>query len=122
MDDQLQALELKISKFLRAGVLLAGFFMLIGWVSDLLLHGSSFESFKLYHEVSLVETVKIAFATHAWGEIISYLGLTILIALPITRVFLTAFLFLKQKEYLLAGIASFVLIALIVSFSLGIEL
>lgn len=120
--DELESLELRISKFLRAGVLAAGLLMLIGWISHLLFKGSSFELLKTYNAVSIDETFRMALANNSWSELIAYLGLIILIALPITRVFLTAFLFLKQKEYVLAGIASFVLIALIVSFSLGIEL
>ena len=120
--DQLESLELKISKFLRYGVLVAGFFMLVGWLSQLVFHGSAFETLKTYHVMTLQETLLQAYAHQAWGEIISYFGLFLLISLPITRVFLTAVLFIKQKEYLLAGIAGFVLVALIVSFSLGIEL
>lgn len=120
--DELESLELKISKLLRAGVLAAGFLMLIGWIAHLVLKGSSFELLKTYNAVSIDETFKIAIANNSWSVLIAYLGLIILISLPITRVFLTAFLFLKQKEYILAGIASFVLIALLVSFSLGIEL
>ena len=121
MDPQL-LLELRIAKFLRVGVLVAGLFMLIGWLSHLYFQGSSFEVFKTYQAVSLNETLKLAIANNAWTELLAYLGLGILISLPITRVFLTAFLFLKQKEYLLAAIATFVLVSLIVSFSLGIEL
>jgi uncharacterized membrane protein len=116
--DQLESLELKISKFLRIGVLVAGVFMLIGWVSQVALHGDSLEAFKVYRSYPLAESL-----THLdWPMVICYLGLGVLILLPITRVFLTAFLFVKQKEYLLAGIATFVLVALILSFSLGIEL
>lgn len=120
--DELELLELQISKFLRFGVLVAAVFMLVGWISQLIFQDHSFELLKTYHSVSLGDTLATAFSHNQWSELIAYLGLIILISLPITRVFLTAFLFLKQKEYLLAGIASFVLIALIVSFSLGIEL
>lgn len=120
--DELESLELRISKFLRAGVIAAGVMMLIGWFFQLVLHGASFELLKTYNALALSDTLLAAYNNHEWAELISYLGLIILIALPITRVFLTAFLFFKQKEYVLAGIASFVLIALIVSFSLGIEL
>lgn len=120
--DQLESLELRISKFLRLGVLVAGFFMLIGWISQSINQPDSLLALKTYHSSTLSETLSNAWTTSSWGVLISYLGLAILISLPITRVFLTAVLFLKQKEYLLAGIAAFVLVALIVSFSLGIEL
>ncbi len=120
--DQLESLELRISKFLRLGVLVAGLFMLIGWISQSINQADSLIALKTYHSSTLSETLSNAWTTSSWGVLISYLGLAILISLPITRVFLTAVLFLKQKEYLLAGIAAFVLVALIVSFSLGIEL
>ncbi len=120
--NQLESLELKISKFLRIGVLVAGLFMLIGWISQSMSAPESLLALKTYHSSSLSETLANAWYSQAWGSLASYLGLAILISLPITRVFLTAVLFIKQKEYLLAGIAFFVLIALIASFSLGIEL
>lgn len=120
--DELESLELRISKFLRFGVLLSGLLMLIGWTAQLLTKGSSLDLLKTYNAVSLQETLSIIISNKMWPELIAYIGLFTLIILPITRVFLTAFLFLKQKEYILAAIASFVLIALLVSFSLGIEL
>lgn len=120
--DELESLELKISKFLRIGVLAAGFLMLIGWLTQVIFNGTSFELLKTYHEISFNETLKIAINNNSWTELIAYLGLITLISLPIIRVFLTAILFVKQKEYILAGVASFVLIALLISFSLGIEL
>lgn len=118
MDD----LELRISKFLRAGVITAGIFLFIGWMSLLFANGSSFVTFQTYHAIPLSESLGAALDAHSWTIIIAYVGLIILISLPILRVMLTAFIFLKQKEYLLAGIAGFVLITLILSFALGIEL
>ena len=120
--DELESLELRISKFLRFGVMAAGLLMLIGWGAQLISKGSSLELLKTYNAVSIEETFKTTVANKHWFDLIAYLGLVTLISLPIIRVFLTAFLFFKQKEYALAGIASFVLIALIISFSLGIEL
>lgn len=120
--DRLESLELKISKFLRIGVFVAGAFMFIGWLSHSLTQPDSFENLRTYQPIHLIATLKEAWQQRAWGVLISYTGLAMLISLPITRVFLTAVLFIKQKEFLLAGIAFFVLAALIVSFSLGIEL
>lgn len=117
-----ESLELKISKFLRAGVIVAGIFLLIGWLSNFFHHGFSIQLLQVYHSVTLIDSINIIIANKDWGDLIAYIGMGILILLPITRVFLTAYLFLKQKEYLLAGIAAFVMIALLVSFSLGIEL
>lgn len=117
-----ESLELKISKFLRKGVLLAGFFLIIGWISNLINHGVNYEQLHNYHEVSLLDALKLIIAKGDWGDLIGYTGMGLLIFLPISRVFLTAWLFIKQKDYLLAGIALFVLVALIISFTLGIEL
>lgn len=120
--DQLESLELKISHFLRWGVLLAGFFMLVGWLNHLFTLPDTFLAFKVYTPAPLEDSLRLALEQRSWGLLASYLGMMILISLPIIRVFLTAFLFLKQKEYLLASIAALVLLALIISFSLGIEL
>lgn len=120
--DGLESLELKISKFLRSGVMLSAFFMLVGWIFYLLENGTSFDLLKIYHEKSLFKTLELAISTNSWGQLATYLGLSILISLPITRVFLTGFLFLKQKEFILASMAFFVFIVLIISFTLGIEL
>ena len=120
--NELESLELKISTFLRIGVIMAGLFMFTGWIVHLVMQGPSLEALRSYHAITLDETLRSAITSRAWSEIIAYLGLIILIALPLIRVFLTAFLFIKQKEYLLASIASVVLIALVISFSLGIEL
>lgn len=120
--DPLNTLELKISKFLRYGVLTSGFFLLVGFISTFQWSGNPFVRFAVYTPVDLPTALEVAFMGDEWGMIISYIGLIVLISLPMIRVFLTAFLFIKQKEFLLAGIAGFVLIALIFSFSLGIEL
>jgi len=96
--NELESLELKISKFLRIGVMVAGLFMLAGWLTHLVMQGPSLEALKIYHAITLDETLRTAVATKAWSEIVAYLGLIILIALPLIRVFLTAFLFIKQKE------------------------
>ncbi len=120
--DQLESLELKISKFLRLGVLCSGFFLLVGWLANFNFENASPEKFKTYSPVDMFTSIELAIMDGNWALLISYLGLIILISLPMIRVFLTAFLFLKQKENILACIAGFVLLALIVSFSFGIEL
>jgi uncharacterized membrane protein len=115
------ALELKISKFLRGGVIVSGIIMLIGWLPELG-HGDPFESLKEYHPRPLVDQLVQDWDQQGWGLLICYLGLGILISLPLIRVLLTAVLFMKHDEKLLAGIAAFVFVALIVSFSFGIKL
>lgn len=122
--DEMESLELKISKFLRVGVLVAGLFMLSGWSIELYAQGEGdpFAPFRTYQEVPLGRQLAHIFEAHLYPVMLSYLGLFILISLPLIRVALTAVLFLKQKERILAAIAFFVLACLLFSFSQGIEL
>ena len=122
--DELESLELKISKFLRAGVLISGLLMLCGWAIELARQGEGdpFAPFRNYQEISLGHQLSAVFENRLYPVMLSYLGLFILISLPLIRVALTAVLFLKQKERILAAIALFVLVCLIFSFTQGIEL
>lgn len=122
MDKELESLELRIAKFLRFGVILAGILIFGGWVVTLNLYKDPFYSFQIYDTFPLQNILSIYYRNGNWGILISYLGLAVLISLPLIRVLLTACLFLKQKDYLLGTIAFVVLMALLVSFFLGIEL
>jgi uncharacterized membrane protein len=121
-DDQLLSLELRISVLLRWGVLLAGAFMLIGWASMLDFTQNPLAAFHDYKSESLKDSLHSAVSHQQWGLLIAYAGLALLISLPLLRVLMTAILFIKQKEKVLAAIAFFVFATLILSFSLGIEL
>jgi uncharacterized membrane protein len=122
MKDELYSLEMFISKLLRWGVLLAGLFLLIGWLMNISLTGNPFAIFQTYHEVPFLETLQAVFTNREWGLGLAYLGLCILISLPMLRVLMTAVLFFKQKEYWMASAATLVMIALLISFSLGFEI
>ncbi len=121
-ETELENLELKISKFLRYGVLVAGAFLAVGWISQFSLTENPYEFFTSYDNIPLQDIIQLYIRNKEWGILISYVGLALLISLPLIRVFLTAFLFIKQKEYHLAAIASLVLICLVISFSFGIDL
>ncbi|WP_413287520.1 DUF1634 domain-containing protein [Bdellovibrio sp. HCB337] len=120
--DGLLKLELKISHLLRWGVLFAGAFMLMGWISFLDFTQNPLAAFHDYREETLSQSLTHAFETHDWGLLLAYLGLMILISLPLLRVLMTGVLFVKQKEKTLAVVAFFVFAILILSFSLGIEI
>lgn len=120
--NQIETLELKISKFLRIGVFVAVALMFIGWIFQLIHFNDSFSSLSSYQVTPLQNSVLLALENKSWDILASYFGLTVLISLPVIRVLLTAILFMKQKEYIMASLAFFVLIALILSFSLGVEL
>lgn len=115
-------MELKISKFLRVGVLVSAALMLIGWLPRLKMQGNPFLSFTTYDPIPLQDLLEIHLKNNQWWALISYLGLFVLISLPIIRVTLTGILFYRRKEFLLSGIAFVVLIGLMISFSLGAHL
>jgi uncharacterized membrane protein len=119
---EVESLELKISWFLRIGVIIAGALMLVGIILNFKLNGNPFYIFQDYDEIPFRNALYIHLRHQHWGHLFSYAGLISLISLPLIRVLLTAILYLKQKEFLMAGLASFVFFCLVVSFSLGIEL
>lgn len=121
-DNKIEDLELKISKFLRLGIIVAGVLILGGWLVQLKFVANPFYNFEYYDQIPLQNLVMFHIRTKQWGYLVSYLGLFCLISLPIIRVFLTAILFVKQKEYVLANLAFFVLVGLLGSLFLGIEL
>jgi uncharacterized membrane protein len=120
--NQIETLELKIAKFLRGGVFLAGAIMFVGWIWKTKWNGNPFFNFESYDRIPFTQMLQHHFYRGDWGTLVSYAGLLILISLPLIRVILTAILFVKQKEYALAGIALIVLSGLTASILLGIEL
>lgn len=120
-NEKIEDLELKIAKFLRWGVFLSGALIFGGWAYELKLSADPFYPFQQYFVFPLQNILKIYYKNERWGTLVSYLGLVTLISLPIIRVFLTAYLFLRQKEYKLGLIAILVLLSLGVSFLLGVE-
>lgn len=118
----IESLELKISYFLRYGVFTAAGFLALGWFGRLLTTEGSLDHFQIYEPESLKILIQKALSAHDYAMLSATLGLTILISLPIIRVFLTAYLFLKSKDWYLAAMAIFVFAVLSVSFLLGIDL
>jgi uncharacterized membrane protein len=119
MEDDLFSLELLISRILRYGVLASGALLLLGWGTEFRFRGNPYAAFHSYQSVPLKEALETAMAHSRFGLLTSYAGLAILVILPFTRVLLTAFLFLVQKDRMLAAISFFVATALIFSFCLG---
>lgn len=118
----LEALELQISKFLRFGVILSAVLLIVGFVLQFKFYGNTLFVFDTYDKIPLWNQLRFHLYHRHWGALSSYLGLGVLISLPVIRVLLTGFLFLKQKDFLLALIAFIVLSGLIISFTFGIEL
>lgn len=115
-------MELRIAKFLRLGVMVAGVMIALGWGVSFRSSSALFSQFKTYDQIPLQNFLLYHYNQGNWGLLLSYAGLSVLILLPLIRVFLTGLLFIRQKEHLLALIAGLVLIFLIISFTFGIEL
>lgn len=117
-----ELLEIKIAKFLRFGVFFAAAIMFISIVFKFNLKSNMLVIFEAYDPIPLQDMIMSHFYHKRWIDLIAYVGLFILILLPITRVIFTAILFLKLKETKMAALAIFVSLSLILSFVLGIEL
>jgi uncharacterized membrane protein len=117
---ELERMELKISKFLRLGVILSGVIIAIGWAISFKADSNPFSNLQNYHQISLLNSLQIAFMLEEWGKMLTYFGLGMLISLPVLRVFLSMVLFFKQGEKAMALIGAMVLVGLIMSFSLGV--
>jgi len=122
MKKNILELELFISKFLRFGVFVSAFFILIGWFGQIDWHNNKFDDFKEYHHTPLLNALNTLISSQSWGSLLIYLGLLILILLPLFRVFFTGLIFIKQKEYAMASLVGLVMLGLIVSISFGFEI
>jgi uncharacterized membrane protein len=122
MDRDVFALELFIAKFLRVGVAVAGLLMLTGWLSQLSFSSDVFARFQEYHELRLVPQISLLWQAREWGRLVSYLGMFVLICLPVVRVLLTLLVFLKKRDFLLAMVSALVLFGLVLSAVLGFEI
>lgn len=120
--EELEALELKISKLLRYGVIVAGVLIFTGWMLQIQFTSNPFLGFHDYHGLSLLANFQQALAQHDWAQLISYAGLFILISLPILRVLMTGILFVRQNDPIMAALAFFVFATILVSCALGLEL
>lgn len=117
----LSKLELKISYLLRFGVLLSAIFLGVGCI-NLFTNVGALHALSEYRPQSLLETIEIAKAEGNYFHLASLFGLSLLVALPLVRVALTAYLFLRNREFVLMAMALFVSLVLCFSFFLGIEL
>ena len=110
-----------VAKFLKTGVIVSGLFMLIGQIKSMSFSGYPFFNFQTYDQIPLKDLINHYIKINDWGILSSYTGLLILILLPFIRVIMTVFIFLRNKEYALSGIALIVLSGLFFSLYLGIR-
>ena len=121
MKDRL-SLELFISRFLTIGVLVSGLFILIAWSFTFKFSANPFFNFEHYDPIPLKDLLIFYFNKKDWFQLFSFLGFSLLIAIPFLRVLFMLFLYLKNKEFSLALISSVVFIGLLVGLALGIKL
>jgi uncharacterized membrane protein len=119
-DSDLIRLEVRISIFLRYGVLTAAALLALGWTFLRPTDGAFLSAFSSYHPAPLATVLSDAWQTSDWGMLVSYSGLIVLISLPILRVLMTAVLFWRQNERTMALLATMVLLSLIGGFFLGV--
>jgi uncharacterized membrane protein len=74
-----------------------------------------------YESSSLAERLEWAVLLNDRAMIFATLGLALLVLLPLLRVFITVVFFGVSKDYKMTVLAFFALLALIFSFSLGIN-
>jgi uncharacterized membrane protein len=111
-------IEAVIGNLLRTGVLMAAFVVLVGGILYLGQHGLSSVDFRVFHGEtgelnSIAGIVQGAVALHPLAII--QLGLLLLIATPIARVFFSVFAFALQRDYLYLVVTLIVLSALLYS-------
>lgn len=117
-DERTGALELGVAKFLRAGVILSGALLAMGWALSLRA-GNPLAAFKEYAPVPFGTAVREAWRQRDTALLLSFAGLSVLVSLPPLRVIFTAVLLARAREHVLALIAVFVLLVLAGSFLLG---
>lgn len=113
--------EIFIARFLKWGVLISGFLMFVGLLKSIKISGNPFFNFQTYDQIPLSELITYYTKIQDWGTLCSYVGLGLLILLPFIRVCITIFIFFKNKEYALSGIAFTVLMGLIFGLYLGFK-
>ena len=114
-EKELDKIELLISKFLRFGVLISAFFVLIGLTMFLFTGYSGYDGETF--PTTITDVLNGFILLKPYG-IIS-IGLILLILTPVFRVAVSIIVFIKVKDHLYTKITLLVLFILILSFALG---
>jgi uncharacterized membrane protein len=112
-------IETSIAKLLRIGVVLAGLLIATGWFFQLSFRSDVFAEFATYQTQTINSRLEDLFAASDWPKLIGYLGLSVLVSLPIIRVLMTLVLFIKSRDYLMVVAASIVLLSVAGGILLG---
>lgn len=111
--------DLIIARILRYGINVVSVLFVIGWASSISFSENIFLNYQSYHAVALSEQIRAVWLGQQWGSILAYLGLAILISLPILRVLMVGILFTRNKEYKMVSITALVALGLILSLWIG---
>jgi len=105
-----------LAVILRSGVILAGIVVLLGVVFSVERHAQMTVDYRVFRG----EPSELRGVTGVWGAArrgqargVIQLGLLLLIATPVARVIFAAVVFARQRDWLYAAVASFVLAALL---------
>lgn len=110
--EELAAVELVVSRFLRAGVVLSAVVIGTGLLMFLITDSSGYPD--AVFPTGLIEIVQGLMALKPYGIILT--GLFLLILTPVLRVAVSLLVFWKQRDWMYMGITTVVLGILIISF------
>jgi uncharacterized membrane protein len=114
-ESKIEEIEIIISKFLRAGVMLSAIIVGIGLVMFLVTGKSGYTG--EYFPTSPSEIFIGLVGLKSYAIILT--GLIILVLTPVFRVGVSIIVFIKEGDYLYVKITSLVFIILIISFLIG---
>jgi len=118
LEEQEHAVELALSTLLRAGVLLAAAFVLVGGVVYLFLHGGERPDYAHFSaeaaDLRSIPGVARA-AAHLRPQGLIQFGLLLLIATPIMRVAFSLVAFVRERDRIYVGLTAVVLGILLLS-------
>lgn len=116
------ALEQRLGNLLRAGVLLSAAVTLVGGIMYLVVHGGDITHYHVFSgEGAELRTVGGVVKGVMRGDsaAIIQLGVLLLIATPVARVFMSVTGFMKERDWLYVGCSLIVLAILVYSLSHG---
>lgn len=113
--NEIEEMEIIISKFLKFGVLLSAFVIFIGFAMFLSTGNSGYAGST--YPTKPLAILQGALLLKSYAIILT--GLMLLIATPVFRVGVSIIVFIKEKDFLYAKITSLVFVILIISFILG---
>jgi uncharacterized membrane protein len=113
---ELFQMEIAIAWVLRGGVALSGLFIAVGLLLRMFEPGNSQQ---LVAQLLAGQPLSTSTLVTWQPDSVITIGLILLIALPIVRVAMTVFLFLKEKDYTYLAITLFVLTVLMIGVFFG---